>query len=91
MSNIERGTVRSAFSPEEVNAINRAYQAALRNLGEPDYHSESRAILGRYVMELAKAGETDELRLYEGALARMRRPVSEKEGPASGIDMPWRC
>ena len=73
MSNI--GNSRSAgFSPEAVVSINRAYEAALKSLGGVDFHADSRARLGRCVMELAAAGELDERRLRDRALAMLAQP-----------------
>jgi hypothetical protein len=69
----QASTFNGAFDPETVAKINRAYAGAIAALGAEDAHSDARAALAKHMMDLAKAGETDEHRLRETALAELRQ------------------
>ena len=72
------------FEPETVAEINRAYAGALAALGGTAVGSETRVAVAKYMMDLAKAGETDEYRLRNAALS-MWRQNSGKAGRYTGL------
>jgi hypothetical protein len=62
----------AAFAPEHVALISRAYEKALAVIGGDATHKYLKADLARHIMSLAKAGELDEERLSEQALAALK-------------------
>ncbi len=60
-----------AFDPDTIATISRAYESALAALGVRDAAAPLRASLAKYLMQLALAGETDETRLRDAAVADM--------------------
>ena len=90
----------AAFSPEMVATINRAYENATVQLGIQHAHSDRRAVLAKCIMELAKAGETEEQQLRDRAIAAVKRAdaihlraheIWESEGRPTGLhDEHWR-
>ena len=69
-----QSTVRSGvFTPEEVSAINRAYEKALAALGQDTPHGELRAGLGMHMIDIARGGELDEERLCARAVEAVRK------------------
>lgn len=64
---------QAVFSPEMVKMINSAYESAVVALGIKSTDSDQRVNLAKFILNLAKAGETSEAQLMDGGLAAMRR------------------
>jgi hypothetical protein len=54
-----------AFSPEEVEILEAAFEAALGDLGLVDRNDPATALVAQVVIRLAKEGERDPKRLTE--------------------------
>src|SRR6516162_3829386 len=54
---------RSAFGPDEINAITSAFEQTLRELRLVDRRDPAVAIVARRIIEFAKGGERDPARL----------------------------
>jgi hypothetical protein len=61
-----------AFSPEDVETLAAAFEAALGNLGLVDRNDPATALLAQVVIRLAKEGERDPKRLAEKAIGVVR-------------------
>jgi len=59
---------RSAFGPDEINAITSAFEQTLRELRLVDRRDPAVAIVARRIIEFAKGGERDPARLRESVL-----------------------
>jgi hypothetical protein len=61
-----------AFSPEDVETLVAAFEAALGNLGLVDRNDPATALVAQVVIRLAKEGERDPKRLAQKAIEVVR-------------------
>jgi hypothetical protein len=61
-----------AFSPEDVETLAAAFEAALDDLGLVDRNDPARVLVAEIVIRLAKEGERDPKRLAEKAIGVVR-------------------
>jgi hypothetical protein len=57
-----------AFTPQEVQVLSDAFEAALRELGLVDRSDPAVELVAKRIIELASRGERDPIRLREGAV-----------------------
>jgi hypothetical protein len=57
-----------AFGPDEIKLLVEAFEAALRSIGIRDRNDPTAIPIAKLIMELAKSGERDPVRLREGAV-----------------------
>jgi hypothetical protein len=59
---------RSAFGPDEIQAMASAFEQALRELRLVDRSDPAVAIVARRIIDFAKGGERDPIRLREAVV-----------------------
>jgi hypothetical protein len=62
-----------AFGPDEIAILTSAFEGALTKLGLVDRADAATEIVASRIIELAKQGERDPLKLRDGALSSMQR------------------
>lgn len=62
-----------SFAPDEVEALTAAFEDTLRRLRLAQREDPVTLTVARLILELAKQGERDPVRLREGALAALGR------------------
>jgi hypothetical protein len=72
---IENTANKSAFTPEEVEAIRSAYRLACAALGLSNVPDRLTGIVAKKVIEVACAQELDPERLAHAAVAQLGAPV----------------
>jgi hypothetical protein len=63
---------RGAFDPEAINAMRTAFEDALRTLSLVDQDGPTAMLLAKNVVECAKGGERDPIRLRDCALKALK-------------------
>jgi hypothetical protein len=66
---------RSAFSPEDVNRLAKAYEDTLRALHIAERSDPMAERVARAIIEIAQTGERDPKKMTRRALAALGRPA----------------
>lgn len=77
---ISPALVDQRFDAEQARAIGIAFKAACRSLGLNETTDPLTDIVATRIIETARAGEADPVRLYEAVM----HWVSEREAPSAG-------
>jgi hypothetical protein len=68
----------TVFGPEDIAAITAAFEEALRRLNVADSEAAMATLVARRIIEMAKAGDRNPMRLTECVIRQFRiRPIPD--------------
>jgi hypothetical protein len=70
-----------SFGPDEIDALVRAFEDTLRALRLVDRNDPAAMVVARLIVDLAKQGERDPIRLHERALRAARFALGKTSRP----------
>ena len=70
---IHRLLENHAFGPDEIRVLTAAFEDTLRKLRLADRNDPATEIVAKKIVELARRGERDPVRLREGAIQALSR------------------